>query len=959
MIPSTMPTAIADFFNWLADSANGGIEVADLEAQHANAVKIRLGEYRNHGQSRQFTIGGHSVGLELSHIVKLSGDDKLVTFTGTGASRSFTMPTAPTFPLDHPLSRVEERADIKTDTDQATLERILDDFRGRGSEAESASRIDARQWAQKFAALSTQQRNALAVNLNQITEVPTGFPTSDIATFKRILGYFFTYRPDGAYYAKGVVAAGAFPTGVTVEYIQQNHREIELTQGQLCVVIRGARKMWDSNATDHTVGREVVYRLHDRGAGAGDGPRFVPLELSKIQVRLATAGQSVPPTYHFGFFYAVDGVGPNFTEEARPRVSGDLATLLASLPADSTGRQGFIDDPDEPVVGTASAPRLLMIGTLAANATLGTLPQGVEAAGTGRMRTFSCPVDKLGELAAVSGLLDLTLAVRLEEYMTQTRAQVNLPTFLTNHARTAANAGTGVIIGIVDGGFDIGHAAFLNSAGTSRVLAAWDQSAAGGQTPRQRAAPADQANYAGMTYGREYQRADAGFINTTVGSPGHGTHVASIAGGTAFNGTFFQNGTAPGVAHSWPGGLAQGSEFVFVGTGLARGFATDVSDGVRYCLEKARKAGKPCVINISLGVHRHAHDGTDALSRLLTEQVLVSTTSTGTGGAFERVLPPEAFAPGKIICAAAGNDRARDNHIKVDITPGQSAEIRVALRSARNLGTFWAHGASGLPVDLEVEVWDPTDIFTQLLNHTTPVRRGPSNVPTFETFFDNTRIGVSNGPQRPNQHYNIEVLWAVDNAVWSAGNGRGWVIKFKNHGRETVTLHGWESIQRRFLSFVHPSTAIAQTHRTHLVGTPGTAIGTISVAALARNPPSAGQPIPISSFSSPGPLRATTGRMAVDVAAPGSAIVAARARTTAGQANNQLVNKSGTSMASPVVTGFVALLLEQDNTLTTGQLRSLLAATSNTTGNPPVNDFGTGRLDIGAVTVATLNQHTD
>src|SRR5207247_1720535 len=94
--------------------------------------------------------------------------------------------------------------------------------------------------------------------------------------------------------------------------------------------------------------------------------------------------------------------------------------------------------------------------------------------------------------------------------------------------------GRGVIVGVVDYGFDFVHPAFRNADGTTRLLSLWDQKATGSEPP------------AGYSYGRELTAAD---INIAFGQqdpysavrywpdPGsHGTHVSSIAAGSGGNG---------------------------------------------------------------------------------------------------------------------------------------------------------------------------------------------------------------------------------------------------------------------------------------------------------------------------------------------------------------------------------------------------------------------------------------
>lgn len=93
-------------------------------------------------------------------------------------------------------------------------------------------------------------------------------------------------------------------------------------------------------------------------------------------------------------------------------------------------------------------------------------------------------------------------------------------------------------------------------------------------------------------------------------------------------------------------------------------------------------------------------------------------------------------------------------------------------------------------------------------------------------------------------------------------------------------------------------------------------------------------------FSSYGPQ--------VDVAAPGVDVLSTLP-------NNQYDYYSGTSMASPHVTGLAALLRSVDPTLTVGQVRTFITAFAVDLGSPGVDDeYGFGRVDALASVTALL-----
>ncbi|MPZ28164.1 MAG: S8 family serine peptidase [Micromonosporaceae bacterium] len=139
------------------------------------------------------------------------------------------------------------------------------------------------------------------------------------------------------------------------------------------------------------------------------------------------------------------------------------------------------------------------------------------------------------------------------------------------------------------------------------------------------------------------------------------------------------------------------------------------------------------------------------------------------------------------------------------------------------------------------------------------------------------------------------------------------------------------------------------------ISAPGAADAALTVAATDKQDQ-------LADFSSRGPR--LDGALKPDIAAPGVAIVAARAAGTAlGSPVSELYTAaSGTSMATPHVAGAAAILAQQHPDWRAAQLKSTLMSTASDAGYS-VYEQGAGRLDVaravGQVEVFAATPHLD
>jgi len=187
-------------------------------------------------------------------------------------------------------------------------------------------------------------------------------------------------------------------------------------------------------------------------------------------------------------------------------------------------------------------------------------------------------------------------------------------------------------------------------------------------------------------------------------------------------------------------------------------------------------------------------------------------------------------------------------------------------------------------------------------------------------------------------------------------------------GDDTITPNGQDVMSKAVDSAVTDMgkvVVVAAGNGGDLPGTisvPGDATQAITVGAVSDYSNPVGTPrhddgIWLAPFSSRGPT--ADGRVKPDISSPGVSVTAAQAGTTSGY-----VTFDGTSMATPFVSGAVALALQAAPSATPAQVKSALASSALDVGAAGVdNEYGAGYVDVRAfvdtlASTATA-RHTD
>lgn len=214
-------------------------------------------------------------------------------------------------------------------------------------------------------------------------------------------------------------------------------------------------------------------------------------------------------------------------------------------------------------------------------------------------------------------------------------------------------SGKGILLAVLDSGIAYQREEFRRGNGDTRIRFLWDQTATPDESIPGRMPPE------GFTMGVEFTEEQINealrastdqerfMLVPSMDVSGHGTAVAGIAAGYA-----------PDSGYT---GVATEADLLVVKLGLPgeAGFprTTEIMRGVTYALQKANELKMPLAINLSFGNSYGSHDGSSLLERFLDNAAEMGRT---------------------VICVGSGNDGSSGGHFAGNVARTREVEFTVA-----------------------------------------------------------------------------------------------------------------------------------------------------------------------------------------------------------------------------------------------------------------------------------------
>ncbi|MDO4930015.1 MAG: S8 family peptidase [Bacteroidales bacterium] len=263
--------------------------------------------------------------------------------------------------------------------------------------------------------------------------------------------------------------------------------------------------------------------------------------------------------------------------------------------------------------------------------------------------TARIPYSKIEAVAALPSVVYVEAARKASLALDNARKLTRTDSVQTGIELETPYTGEGVIVAVIDQGFQYDHRAFRDDEGNSRVLAVWNRYA-------------DEAPTTTIPSGSD----------GVPQSVGHATYVTGIAAGSVVRGNDYS-------------GMAPGADIVMVPSAL---YNEEFLEDVQWIKELAEEEGKPWVLNMSLSSTIGPHDG--------------STT-------FEQTMNSFCDEGGLIVAAMGNNGESKIHVAHTFETAGDSVYLLFSNdpSTSSNYVDMWSTEADGAEhLNIEIVVYN-------------------------------------------------------------------------------------------------------------------------------------------------------------------------------------------------------------------------------------------------------------
>lgn len=523
----------------------------------------------------------------------------------------------------------------------------------------------------------------------------------------------------------------------------------------------------------------------------------------------------------------------------------------------------------------------------------------------GNTYTAIVPQSNLLRLTADSAVQRMAMGEELSTFTDKIRQKTLVDMVHSGTDLPTSYKGKDVLVGIIDSGFDFTHPNFMDATQQCRILKVWDQNGA--------SLSPNSYGY-GTFYETPVQIAAARHDNAATT---HGTHVAGIAAGSAE--TPYK-------------GMAPESELVLVSTNRSE---QGIVDGVDFLVRYAQEVGRPIIINVSLGTMMGFKDGSGTMARMVDNLLkdkkgCLMTVAVGNEGHRKSTLR------GNGVSSIWKFPSFGSDQLFVESRPQEKCTFRLTLRNKKTAEVLFDKSfETGQVWTEKYEHFGTADKERALL-----VAQSLQNEVT-GAFALTFHVGYT---LQEDEEWKVEL-----------NSTRGTALAYSNNG--TFSSEG-------YAGFTDGSTesTIAMTATGHLPIAVGATVSRNKYTSLSGvetiKPWALHQRYPLSAM---GPT--SDGRIKPDIVAPGAAVVSSYNSFAAPKTvkrddvvYQQAMNgktyywyvESGTSMATPTVSGILALWLQACPSLTATQVKEVLRKTAkhdSFMGQLANNQYGMGEIN--------------